>query len=109
MEQATLGAMLIERVAVDAAAELLEKDDFYRPEHGTLFEVITYLAERDIPIDPVTVQEELKNRDVLDAVGGLTYLLALFDAVPSAANIEYYAKMVAEKAVLRRLHEKRRI
>ncbi len=102
-EQATLGSMLIERAAVEKAAEMLGPEDFYRDAHHTLFEVITYLAERDQPVDPITVQEELKNRDKLEAIGGLEYLLALFDTVPTAANIEYYAKIVEEKAILRRL------
>jgi len=102
-EQSTLGAMLIERAAVEKAAEILGPEDFYRDAHQTLFEVITHLAERDEPVDLITVQEALKNRDKLEAVGGLAYLTALFDTVPTAANIEYYAKIVEEKAILRRL------
>ena len=102
-EQSTLGAMLIERAAVEKAAEILSKEDFYRDAHQTLFEAITTLAERDEPVDLITVQEELKNRDRLEQIGGLAYLTALFDTVPTAANIEYYAKIVEEKAILRRL------
>ena len=104
-EQSTLGAMLLERTAVEKAAEILEKEDFYRDAHQVLFEVITTLAQRDKAVDLITVQEELKNRDKLDDVGGLSYLTALFDTVPTAANIEYYAKIVEEKAILRRLIE----
>ena len=102
-EQSTLGAMLIERAAVEKVFEILEKDDFYRDAHQTLFDVITFLTERDEPIDFITVQNELKNRDKLDAIGGIAYLTALFDTVPTAANVEYYAKIVEEKATLRRL------
>ena len=104
-EQSTLGAMLLERAAIEKAAEILEKDDFYRDSHQVLFEAITALAQRDEPVDLITVQEELKNRDKLEAVGGLAYLTALFDTVPTAANIEFYAKIVEEKAILRRLIE----
>ncbi len=102
-EQSTLGAMLLERAAIEKAAEILDKEDFYRDAHQTLFDAITALAQRDEPVDLITVQEELRNRDRLEAVGGLTYLTALFDTVPTAANVEYYAKIVQEKAILRRL------
>jgi replicative DNA helicase len=104
-EQSTLGAMLIERAAIEKAAEILSKEDFYRDAHQTLFEAITNLAERDEPVDFITVQEELKNREKLDLIGGPSYLAALLDKVPTAANIEYYAKIVQEKALLRRLIE----
>ena len=81
--------MLLERAAIEKAAEILEREDFYRDSHQVLFEAITALAQRDEPVDLITVQEELKNRDKLEAVGGLAYLTALFDTVPTAANIEY--------------------
>ena len=93
-EQSTLGAMLIERSAVEKVFEILDKEDFYRENHQILFDVITFLTERDEPIDLVTVPNELKNRDQLDAVGGMAYLASLFDTVPTAANVEYYAKIV---------------
>ncbi len=102
-EQSTLGAMLIERAAVEKVFEILDAEDFYRDAHQTLFDAITTLSERDEPIDFITVQNELKNRDKLDSVGGVAYLTALFDTVPTAANVEYYAKIVEEKATLRRL------
>ncbi len=102
-EQSTLGAMLIERAAVEKVFEILDTEDFYRDAHQTLFDAITTLSERDEPIDFITVQNELKNRDKLDSVGGVAYLTALFDTVPTAANVEYYAKIVEEKATLRRL------
>ena len=102
-EQSTLGAMLIERSAVEKVFEILDKEDFYRENHQILFDVITFLTERDEPIDLVTVPNELKNRDQLDAIGGMAYLASLFDTVPTAANVEFYAKIVEEKATLRRL------
>ena len=104
-EQSTLGAMLIERSAVEKVLEILDKEDFYRDAHQTIYDVVTTLAERDEPVDYITVQEELKNRDKLESVGGVAYLTSLFDTVPTAANVEYYAKIVEEKATLRRLIE----
>lgn len=102
-EQSTLGAMLIERAAIEKAAEILHKEDFYREGHQTLFEVICALAERDEAVDLITVQAELKNRDKFESIGGIGYLAVLYDRVPTAVNVEYYAKIVEEKALLRRL------
>lgn len=102
-EQSTLGAMLIDRAAVEKVSEILSKEDFYRETHQHLFDVISTLAQRDQPVDLITVPEELKNRDKLDVIGGMSYLTSLFDTVPTAANVEYYAKIVREKATLRRL------
>ena len=101
-EQSTLGAMLIEATAIEKVFEILDKDDFYRENHQAIFEVITTLSERNIPVDLITVQEELKNSSKIDLVP-LPYLLSLFDTVPTAANAEYYAKIVKDKATLRRL------
>ncbi|MGO8670672.1 MAG: replicative DNA helicase [Capsulimonadaceae bacterium] len=102
-EQSTLGAMLIERAAIEKACEVISREDFYRDTHQTLFDVIHSLAERDEPVDLITVQEELKNRSKLESIGGISYLTSLFETVPTAANVEYYAKIVQEKAILRRL------
>jgi len=102
-EQSTLGAMLIERTAIERAMEVLHKEDFYRIAHQVLFEVIEAITARDEPVDLITVQAELKNRDKLEAVGGISYLAVLYDRVPTAVNVEYYAKIVEEKAILRRL------
>ena len=103
MEQAVLGAMLIERAAIEKAAEVLRPDDFYRDAHRVIFEAILDLVERDEPIDLLTVQEQLRLQEALENVGGAPYLMQLTDAVPTAANAEYYAKIVEEKAILRRL------
>lgn len=102
-EQSTLGAMMIDRAAIEKAAEILAAEDFYRPTHQVIFDVLCSLQERDEPVDLITVQEELRNRAKLEDVGGTEYLIALLDTVPSAANIEHYAKIVEEKAILRRL------
>ena len=102
-EQSTLGAMLIERAAIEKAAEIITREDFYRETHQILYDVIMSLVERNQAVDLVTVQEELKNRGKLENIGGISYLTSLFERVPTAANVEYYAKIVQEKAVLRKL------
>jgi replicative DNA helicase len=103
MEQAVLGSMLIDRVAIEKAAEILRPEDFYRDAHRVIFEAILALVERDEPVDFLTVQEQLKLQDMLEAVGGGPYLSQLMDSVASAANVEHYATRVEEKAILRRL------
>jgi replicative DNA helicase len=103
MEQATLGSMLLERAAIEKAGEILRPDDFYRDAHRVIFETILALVARDEPVDILTVQESLRAQDVLDNVGGTPYLVQLMDSVATAANVEYYAQIVEEKAILRRL------
>lgn len=102
-EQSVLGAMLIEREAIDKAVEILHADDFYRLAHQQLFEMIVYLASWGGAVDIITLQDELKNRDLLGSIGGMPYIAALFDTVPTAANVEYYARIVEDKALLRKL------
>lgn len=103
MEQSTLGSMLIERAAIEKAAEILRPDDFYRDAHRVIFEAILTLVERDEPVDILSVQQQLRDQNMLENVGGAPYLIQLTNAVPTAANVEYYAKVVEEKAILRRL------
>jgi len=102
-EQAVLGSMLIERAAVERASEILKADDFYRDAHRTIFDSILTLSLRDEPVDAITLSEELRSRDQFDAVGGQMYLLILMEAPSTAANVEFYAKLVEEKAILRKL------
>lgn len=102
-EQAVLGSMLIERPAVEKAAEILKPEDFYRDAHRYIFEAMLTLAERDEPVDPLTVGSELNERGKFEITGGRGYLMILMEAPATAANIEYYAKMVEERAILRRI------
>lgn len=102
-EQSVLGAMLIERDAILRAMDVLEPEAFYRDAHRRVFEAITALTERSEPVDIITVTEELRRRSKLEEVGGVAALTSLANAVPTAANVEYYARIVEEKAVLRRL------
>ncbi len=104
-ERSTLGSMLIERTAVERCLEILSPEDFYRDDNRTIFEVIQVLAQRDQPVDLITVQEELRNQDRMESIG-INYILSLFDAVPTAANAAYYAQIVKDNAVRRLLIEK---
>jgi replicative DNA helicase len=102
-EQAVLGGMLLSKDAVADVVEVLRGTDFYRPQHQVIFEVVQELFGRGEPADPVSVCAELTRRGELTRVGGGPYLHTLIAAVPTAANAGYYAQIVAERAVLRRL------
>jgi len=104
-ERSVLGAILVENTAINRAQEILKEADFYREPHRKIFKVMTDLSERATAIDPVTVKEELTKSGELDAVGGPAYIASLLDGVPRASNIEHYAKIVKEKAILRSLIE----
>jgi len=104
-EQAVLGAMLLDQDAALLATELVQDDMFYREANRRLFRAMVSLVERRTVIDPVTLRDELGRRGELDAVGGADYLADLVDAVPTAANLEYHARIVKDKAILRRLIE----
>lgn len=102
-EQSTLGSMMLDRSALEKGMEILDASDFYRPTHQEVFDSLITLAERDEPVDLITLTEELRGRGKLENCGGTEYLLALVRSVPTASNIEYYAKIVEEKSILRRL------
>ena len=104
-ERSVLGAILVENAAINRAQEILKEEDFYREPHRKLFKVMSGLSEKSSAIDPVTVKDELLRRGDLDSVGGPAYIAALLDDVPRSANVEYYAKIVKEKAILRNLIE----
>ena len=102
VEQSVLGAMLIEREAIPKAIEILPADAFYEPKHQRVFEAIEALFERGNPVDLITLTEELKRRGDYDQIGGY-YLTELTTHVASAANVEYHARIIAEKSLLRKL------
>jgi replicative DNA helicase len=104
-EQAVLGAMLLDQDAALVASELLEDTMFYREGHRRLFRAMRALVEQRVVIDHVTLREELTRRNELESVGGTEYLGELVDVVPTAANLEYHARIVKDKAILRRLIE----
>ncbi len=102
-EQAVLGALLLAPESFATVAEILKPSDFYGEGHREIYRTLQELAEVGRPIDLVTVTEALKQKDLLDKVGGASYLASLAGAVPTAANVGYYAQIVAEKGLLRTL------
>jgi replicative DNA helicase len=102
-EQSILGGILLDNQALPSVLEILEDRDFYSESHRKIFAAIVDLSERNEPSDLITLTNILKDKKHLDSVGGMAYLASLVDNVPSAANIAYYAKIVKEKAILRRL------
>ncbi|GAY08237.1 replicative DNA helicase [Pseudonocardia sp. N23] len=104
-EQSVLGGMLLSKDAIADVVEILRPDDFYRPAHQTVYDCILDLYGRGEPADAVTVSAELARRGELIRLGGAPYLHTLIATVPTAANAAYYAEIVAEKAILRRLVE----
>src|SRR3982751_6343805 len=104
-EQCALGGMLLSKDAIADVVEILRPLDFYRPNHGVVFEAILDLYGRGEPADAITVAAALADSGDLGRVGGAPYLHTLIASVPTAANASYYAKIVSERAVLRRLIE----
>lgn len=102
-EQAVLGSVFLNPDTLVAAMEFIEPNDFYRRSHQLIFQAMVELNDRNDAIDVVTVTNLLETRQQLEDVGGMPYLAEIAVAVPTAANMEYYAKIVEEKALLRRL------
>ncbi len=102
-EQSILGAMIIDKEAINTAIENIKAEDFYKEANKEIFETIIELYNRNEPVDLITLSEELKRRNTLENVGGLTYLSNLSNGISTTANIQYYCKIVEEKSVLRRL------
>ncbi|MFQ5865405.1 MAG: replicative DNA helicase [bacterium] len=102
-EMAVLGSMLIENEAVSKAIEILDDSAFYRAAHQKIFQAAVKLFEQQKKVDLLTLSDELEKMNVLEEVGGAYYLTELVNRVPSAASVEYYAKIVLEKSLLRKL------
>ncbi|WP_226618920.1 replicative DNA helicase [Cytobacillus firmus] len=102
-EQAVLGAIFLEPSSLTQASEILIPEDFYRAAHQKIFNVMLKLSDQGKAVDLVTVTEDLSAAKLLEDTGGVSYLSELAGSVPTAANIEYYAKIVEEKSLLRRL------
>ncbi len=104
-EQGVLGGMLLSKDAISDVVEILRERDFYRPAHELIYDAIIDLYGRGEPVDPVTVSAELTKRGDIARAGGAPYLHTLISSVPTAANAGYYARIVRERAILRRLVE----
>ncbi|GGV72956.1 replicative DNA helicase [Streptomyces thermoviolaceus subsp. apingens] len=104
-EQSVLGGMLLSKEAIADVVEILKGHDFYKPAHETIYQAILDVYARGEPADPITIAAELTKRGEINRVGGASYLHSLVQAVPTAANAAYYAEIVHDRAVLRRLVE----
>lgn len=102
-EQAVLGAILLAKEALITVSDMLSPEDFYRVAHQRIYSSMLNISETGEPVDLVTLTAELQSRKDLEEVGGVVYLTDLANAVPTAANVEYYAKIVEEKSIVRRL------
>ena len=104
-ERAILGSMLVSPTSIARAEELLTPEDFYKLRHQIIFTTIKELADKGEPADLITLEASLSVKNQLEEVGGVGYLTELFDVIPTAANLDHYAKIVKNKALLRRLIE----
>ncbi|MDQ3612207.1 MAG: replicative DNA helicase, partial [Actinomycetota bacterium] len=104
-EQSVLGGMLLSKDAIADVVEVVRATDFYRPAHQTIFDVVVDLYSKGEPADPITVSGELTRLGEIGRIGGAPYLHTLLSSVPTAANAGFYARIVAEQAILRRLVE----
>jgi replicative DNA helicase len=102
-EQAVLGGLMLDHLALEKVSDILQSEDFYRVDHRHIYTAITGLSEGSKPFDAVMVAEWLSKRELLEEAGGVSYLAELVEAVPTAANIAAYALMIRESSVLRKL------
>lgn len=102
-EQSVIGSMIIDKEAITVAAEVLTEDDFYGKQYGVLYGTMVELQEEGQPVDLITLQNRLKEKDVPPEVSSLEFVRDLITMVPTSANVRYYANIVAEKSMLRKL------
>ena len=102
-EQSVIGSMIMDREAIVVASELISGEDFYNKQYGILFETMVELNDKGYPVDLITLQDKLKEKDVPAEVSSLEFVRDLITAVPTSANIKYYANIVAEKSTLRKM------
>ena len=102
-EQSLIGSMILDRDAIMVASELLVKEDFYHQQYGILFEAMVELFNNREPVDLITLQNKLKEKNVPPEISSLEYVKDLVDAVPTSANAKYYAEIVKDKSMLRRM------
>lgn len=102
-EQAVVGAMLMDRDAILTSSEIVSGEDFYQTAYGVIFDAVVEIYNEGKPVDLITLQERLKEKDVPAEISSLEFVRDLVTAVPTSANVKYYAEIVSEKAMLRRL------
>ncbi len=102
-EMAVLGAMLLDQEAIGVATEFIDKESFYKDSHKQVFEAIVDLYNANKAVDLLTLTDELKRKNILDEVGGASFITGLVNSVPTAANVAHYVHIVKEKSILRSL------
>ena len=102
-EQSVIGSMIMDKDAILTAMEMLISEDFYYKQYGILFDTMVELYSKGLPVDLVTLQERLKEKDVPPEIASLEFVRDLVSAVPTSANVKYYAQIVADKSMLRKL------
>ena len=102
-EQSVIGAMLMDAEAIEVAMEMLKEEDFYARQYGVLFTAIVEMHQKGMAVDPVTLQTRLREKNLPPEIYGSGTILELIEQVPTSANIKSYAKIVSEKALLRRM------
>lgn len=102
-EQSVLGAMLLDKDAITNVNEIIKGEEFYKESHRVLFGAINELYNKDEPVDMITLIDLLRSRELLEAVGGMSYISDLATSVPATSNVKHYAKIVEDKYVLRKL------
>ena len=105
-EQSVIGSMFLSKYALQKATESLSSESFFLDKHGKIFDCIKDLYSKNIAIDITTVSDELKNRKILNEVGGVEYLTEIMELTPTAGNVDYYIQIVEDKSILRNLIEK---
>ena len=102
-EQSVIGSMIMDKDAIISASEILIKEDFYYQQYGTLFETITEQFQAGQPVDLVTLQDKLKEKNVPKEIQSVEFIRDLITSVPTSANIKYYANIVKENAMKRKM------
>ena len=102
-EQSVIGSMIMDRDAILIASEMLTSDDFYQKQYGIIFDTMVELCNEGRPVDLITLQNRLKEKDLPPDISSMDYVRDLITTVPTSANVRYYAEIVSDKAVLRRL------
>ena len=102
-EQSVIGSMILDRDAILVASEILTSDDFYQNQYGIIFDAMVELCNEGKPVDTITLQNRLKEKDVPPDISSMEYVRELLEAVPTSANVKYYANIVSDKAQLRKL------
>ena len=102
-EQSVVGAMLMDKDAITTAGEIISGDDFYQASYGVIFDSMIELFNEGKPVDLITLQERLKEKDVPAEIASLEFVRDLVTAVPTSANVKYYAQIVADKSSMRKM------